>query len=93
MKLVLYLIICLELRKEMTSQALEYEGKIEQLEESLEGLGKSSVKLNKHLVKALDPDQAFRQHTDPYPSFFVTKKKMLSDFCGFFTCTLFYFLC
>jgi hypothetical protein len=25
----------------MTSQALEYEGKIEQLEESLEGLGKS----------------------------------------------------
>jgi hypothetical protein len=33
--------ICLELKKEMTSQALEYEGKIEQLEESLEGLGKS----------------------------------------------------
>jgi len=34
-------IICLKLKKEMTSQALEYEGKIEQLEESLEGLGKS----------------------------------------------------
>jgi hypothetical protein len=33
--------ICLELKKEMTSQALEYESKIEQLEESLEGLGKS----------------------------------------------------
>jgi hypothetical protein len=39
--MVVNVMICLELKKEMTSQALEYEGKIEQLEESLEGLGKS----------------------------------------------------
>jgi hypothetical protein len=50
----------------MTSQALEYEGKIEQLEESLEGLGKSRKAVTYSTVQILKSNFITLQCLFPY---------------------------